>query len=307
MKKSIIAITILSLAFGVTAPVFAENTNTPANDNFPTLPNLPAIESAAPQSEGNVSSTIAIDNMTALKARGKALIQQRLRALNRLNQKIKKSKLADADKIILVADIATNIAGLKALAEKISADSDLAALKTDVKSIFDDYRIYAVFLPKINGIMNALLLKTHANKISTDYVAKYAAKIAELKTAGKDVSKLESSLADAKAKIADALAKTQTAEAGFRGLKPSDYPGSTAIITANRKLLRDAQASLKAAQKILAKIRLEIRAMTQQLNVEKKKAELKAKQEKKKVELKQKLETKQEIRNQKKGSATSAQ
>ncbi|MEK7211865.1 MAG: hypothetical protein AAB731_04485 [Patescibacteria group bacterium] len=307
MKKTIVAIVVASLVVSMASPVFAESNN---GNNLPSIPSMPSIESVSPQSEGNASSTIATDNMTALKARGKALIKQRVRALNRLEQKIKKSKLAEADKTALGAEIAANVSGLKTLSDKIAADTDLAVLKADVESIFTAYRVYAVFLPKINGIMTSLALQQHANLMSTSTVASYDGKIAELKTAGKDVAEAERLMAGAKAKIAAGLSKAQSAQTGFAGLKPADYPATAAVIKTNAQLLKDSRAALKAAKKNLLKVRIWLKGMNtrQKLEAQKKKLQEKFEAAKKKAEekfetKKQKLEKKDRKKEQK-GSAT---
>lgn len=292
MKKSIVSLVIASLVLSMAGPVFAASAN---DDGIPAVPAVPAIESVAPQSENFTTSTVNTGNLTALKARGKALIAQRVRALNRLDQKLDKSKLAAADKTLLITDITSNLTGLNALSGKIAADTDVAVAKTDIQSIYTIYRIYAVFLPKINGIMTSLTLEQHANLMSTTTVAKYDAKIAELKAAGKNVAEAEKLMADAKAKIADALAKAQTAQTGFASLLPANYPTTGAVIKTNAQLLRDSRAALKAAEKNLLKVRIQLKAANVKLQLEKKKAEL----QKKSDEQKKKLEDKANAQKQK--------
>jgi|GEM_PF-785528 len=305
MKKSIVALVIASLVVSMAGPVFAENNNN-NNDGIPSVPSVPSIESVAPQSENFTSSTIRSDNLTALKARGKNLITQRIRALNRLNQKLDKSKLADTDKASLKAEIASNLSGLAALGAKIAADTDIAVARTDIQSIYTAYRIYAVFLPKINGIMTSVILQQHANLMSATTVAKYDLKIAELKATGATTTEVEALMADAKAKIAEGLAKAKTAQTGFAGLKPADYPATNAVIKTNAQLLKDSRAALKAAEKILVKVRLQLKAVNAKLQLEKRKAELQKKlderkknQEEKINEQKKKLEDKQNAQKQK--------
>ena len=304
MKKSIIALVITSFVFGMTGPVLANN------DGLPQVPSVPAIESVAPQSENFTTSTISTDNITAIKARGAALITQRVRALNRLNKQVNKSKISVADKTALSVEITANVAGLTALKEKIAADADLAVLKADVESIFTTYRIYAVFMPKINGIMTSVTLQQHANLMSTSTIAQYDAKIAEFKAAGKDVAEAERLMADAKIKIADGLSKAQSAQTGFATLLPANYPATNAVIKTNARLLKDSRASLKIAEKNLLKVRIWLKGMNTKktLEAQKKKLQEKFEAAKKKAEekfeaQKQKLEEK-DRKKERRGSAT---
>ena len=305
MKKTIVSLVIASLVVSMAGPVFASNNN----DGIPSVPSVPSIESVAPQSENFTTSTINMSNLTALKARGKALISQRARALNRLDQKLDKSKLAATDKAPLIAEVATSTASLKALGDKIAADTDAAVAKTDVASIYTTYRIYAVFLPKVNGIMTSLVLQQHANLMSTTTVAKYDIKIAELKATGATTTEVEKLMVDAKAKIAEALAKAKTAQTGFASLLPANYPATNDVIKTNAQLLKDSRNALKAAEKILVKVRTQLKAGDAKLKLQQKKAELQKKLEaqKKKIEdrfneQKQKIEEK--LQNKANGKAT---
>jgi len=291
IKKSIIT-AVFVLALSVAAlPALADTTSTPSGNDIPQIPAIPAIESAAPQSENIPTATInGINNLAALQARGAALISQRIRGLNRLDQKINKTKLAGADKTALKAEIAANITGLTALGEKIKADTDIAVAKADVISIYETYRIYAVFMPKITGIMNNLLLLQNIEKLTADTVPKFEARIAELKAAGKDVSKLEALMAEAKTKLAEAKTKAETAKAGFSTLRPADYPATKTVIAQNHALTKEAHNALRIAQKDLAKVKTQLLLQDRLLKIEKKKLELQQKLEAKKKKAIEKLE-----------------
>lgn len=286
MKKTIVSLVIASLIISMAGPALASNDN----NGIPSVPNVPSIESVAPQSENFSTSTINASNLTALQARGKALISQRVRALNRLDHKLDKSKLADADKTPLITEVNSNSAALKTLGDKIAADTDAAVAKTDVTSIYTTYRIYAVFLPKVNGIVTSLQLQQHANLMSTTTVAKYDIKIAELKATGATTTEVEKLMVDAKAKIAEGLAKAKTAQTGFASLLPANYPATNDVIKTNAQLLKDSRDALKAAEKILIKVRTQLKAGDAKLKLEQKKAELQKKFEEQKKKLEQKFE-----------------
>ena len=137
---------------------------------------------------------------TNLKDRAAKEIERRLTSLNDLISKINGiKKITDAQKSSFSSQIQTEIVSLNTLKTKIDADTDLTALKTDVQSIIKSYRVYALFLPKINILLAADGLDNLADKLSTIAI-KLETKINDAKVKGTDVATLNSLLSNLNSK-----------------------------------------------------------------------------------------------------------
>src|ERR1035437_2225976 len=82
-----------------------------------------------------------------LKSRADSEITRRISSLTELISKINTlKKLSVTDKSSFVSKLQTEINSLNTLKTKIDADTDLVTLRTDVASIIQSYRVYALFL-----------------------------------------------------------------------------------------------------------------------------------------------------------------
>lgn len=191
-----------------------------------------------------------IDNKTAnLKERAAKEIERRLTSLNKLIEKINGlKKITDTQKSSFVSQIQTEITNLNALKTKIDADTDLVTLKTDVQSIIKSYRIYALFMPKINILTAADELDNLSEKLST-IAAKLETRIDEAKAKGTDVTTLSSLLTDMKSKISNAQTQAQNSRNAVLPLTPGGYPGNVIILKTARTMLLTGRKDLQTARK----------------------------------------------------------
>lgn len=154
-------------------------------------------------------------------------IDRRIAALNKvLMHIIGIKKLTDVQKSTLTTQVQDEIAVLQNLRVKIGADSDPVQLQADKKSIVDSYRIFALFIPKIDIIV-------HADRIM------YMANLMADKT--KDQSLF--------LKITDAKTKSQNAINTVLPLAPDGYPGNKTSLQSARTLLREALKELNDVRK----------------------------------------------------------
>lgn len=184
-------------------------------------------------------------------ARARAIkeIDERIDALNKLVARIDAMKrVPDATKASVKAAVAAQVASLSDLKTTIQNAADATVLKEQAGKITKAYRIYMVVMPQLQIIAAADRVSTTADLLST-MAGKLETRIADAKTAGKDVAALETALADMKAKIADAKTQADAAVALTANLKPDN--GDQAIMDANKKALTDARGKLKAAQESL--------------------------------------------------------
>ncbi|MGA2910655.1 MAG: hypothetical protein ABSE04_02520 [Candidatus Microgenomates bacterium] len=185
--------------------------------------------------------------MTIIKTRADGEITARLNSLNEAITRIGAVKrLTDDQKNTFTTEVQTDITNLSALKTKIDADSDLPTLTADAKSLFTDYRVYAVFLPQIHEIISTDIIQTAATNL-TAIAGKLQTRITALQTSGKSVSDLQGFLNDMNAKISDAQSQATAALNEIVNLTPSSYPGSATPLKDARTKIKTATSDLKAA------------------------------------------------------------
>ena len=206
------------------------------------------------------------------KDRATQEIDRRIGALNvlitRLNAMTR--RLTADEKTSLSASLQSQITALNTLKAKIAADTDLATLKTDIKSITGSYRIFVLVIPQAHiaatsdsilaavGTMNSLITKLQA-RITTE------------QGGGTDVTAMNSLISDAQAKLADATTQANAAVGYTLNLKPDN--GDQTILKANQAAFTKAKADIKvgrsdleAARKDLRKVFDQLKANLNQLN-----------------------------------------
>ena len=159
-------------------------------------------------------------------------LDRRINSLNNLITKINRiSRLSVDQKSALVLQVNNEITNLQSLKSKIAGDTDLATLNADKKTIILTYRVYALFLPKINII----------------YLGDQIISVGEAMTQ-------KTTNTDALAKINDATKKAQAAIDSVMPLTPDGYPGNKTTLRSANELLRSARASLNAARPLLNRV-----------------------------------------------------
>ncbi len=203
-----------------------------------------------PRLEGtSTKGTSTPKRITSAQEKAAKEIDRRVAALNKLKTRINDiAKLTASQKADFSAQIDAQISSLTTLKAKIAADTDAATLKTDIQSITGSYRIFALVLPQIEIIAAADRILSVADSMSA-LTTKLQAKITEAQTAGKDVTAMQSALADYTVKVSDAKVSAQAAIDGVISLKP-DAKDQT-IFEANRKTLAAARAKIKTATEAL--------------------------------------------------------
>lgn len=196
------------------------------------------------------TKTLAANDDTKLatiKTRANAEIDKRVTSLSDLISKINSIKrLTASEKSSYISDIQTNISDLKALKIKVDADTALQAIKTDIKDIYNTFRIYAVYMPKVKLLAAVDAMSVTQTKISEE-LAKLNARILSDKTAGKNTATLETVYAEALAKNADALTQYTNVETTVKPLTPAGYPGNSSVLKSARSALKTASQDLHTA------------------------------------------------------------
>ena len=188
------------------------------------------------------------------------MIDQRIKSLNDLSARVQGMKnVSDADKVTIQAGIQSQIADLDSLKGRIassSADLSTSTLRTDLQSITQGNRVFALVEPRIRIIAQADRTQTIVSMmtaISGKLQARFASSTASTTAANPSAQTLVS---DLNAKLADATAQAQAAVAEVTPLKPDN--GDKSVLASNNSALKDARLKLQAAQKDIETARQDI-------------------------------------------------
>ncbi len=217
---------------------------------------------AAPTSTTTPAATTPIGKAgETAKSRAAQEISRRTDALNALNTRVQAmTRMSDSFKQALASNVQSQISLLAALKAKIDADTDLATLKTDVKTITDDYRIYRLVIPQ--GHISAM--SDHIVNISLMLQAlgtKLQARIQAAAAAGNDTTAATAALADLAKNIVAAQAQAKAAMDLILPLKPDE--GDKATQQANDTALKAAHKDLQTAQQALVAVHKDIATIVQ--------------------------------------------
>lgn len=185
----------------------------------------------------------------SLKTRASNEIEKRIELLNMLITKISAmQKLSTPQKASFTTKVQTEITNLTTLKTKIAASTDTATLKADVQSIVTSFRIYALFVPQIHLLVAADRMSTAVDSFAA-LSTKLQAKITQAKTAGNDVTALETAYAAMQAKIINAKTQAQNVNTLVVALTPEGYPGNKTTLEQARALLKTGGQDLRVARK----------------------------------------------------------
>jgi len=172
-------------------------------------------------------------------------IARRISSLTDLGGKVDAlTKVTDAEKSAVAALVSSEITNLNALKAKIDAETDLTVLKTDIKSIANEYRIYMLVIP----VSRIQVAADKIDAVVSTYGAlsgKLATRIAAAQSAGKDVTSLNASLSDMNAKTSDASTQASAAVSLVATLKPDNDDQS--VMQSNQAAIKSARAKIQTA------------------------------------------------------------
>lgn len=206
---------------------------------------IPASALAAKAANGTSAADQA--KVQRIINRGNSEISRRLGTLNMLSSKINSAaKLSAADKASLSDEVTAEISGLTSLKASLAADTTVSAAQADAQSIINGYRVYALVGPKINLIRTADDQQVAEAKLS-DLATKLQTRITAAKTAGKNVTSLQSGLDSMNSHISTAQGISSQIESSVINLQPSDYNTNHSVLSGDRDQLKTAQTNIQAA------------------------------------------------------------
>jgi hypothetical protein len=205
-----------------------------------------------------VTASSTAETTRAARAKDKAAqeIDRRIASLNKLLARITAMKKVSVElKGTIKTNVENQINGFTALKAKIEADTDLATLKTDIKSITDSYRIYILVMPQVHISAAADRMATIINMMA-EVGAKLQARIADAKTKGADTTALEASLTSLGTKLGSAQAHAEASINLIAPLVPDQ--GDQTIRAKNEAEIKKAQAEIKSGHEDLVAARKDI-------------------------------------------------
>ncbi len=180
-------------------------------------------------------------------------IEKRIKSLMELKARFANIKLLSADQFAsFTATLDAEIASLTTLKAKIDAGTATSTLKTDVKSITQDHRVFSLVEPVARISVAASRIKAVASQLE-QLSTKMQERITAASIAGTNVADATAALTHFNAKVADAKVQADAAVALVAGLTPDN--GDKTVQESNKNALEAAHTKLVAAEKDLAAAR----------------------------------------------------
>ena len=207
---------------------------------------LGATLAAAPAFADDVPKPTAHSTLAQIQRAATTQTANRITALRSGITRIdSNTTLTASDRSTILGTLNADVSAMTALQAKIAADTTVSTAWTDYRSIFTEYRVYAVALPQSYEAAAADGLTGRAIPKLQSAHDKLAANLAA--NPSKWTSAMQSQLNDMQAKIDDA--KTRSAGLASRALAvtPAGYNADHTLITNIRTDLRTALADSKVA------------------------------------------------------------
>lgn len=194
------------------------------------------------------------EQVVKLKQQGDKMIDQRIVSLNKLISRINRDKrLTSEEKTVLVSDVQTAINGLTSLKTKIDADTTISDLRTDIKQIVANYKVYEVLEPKIRILVAIDNLQDISNRLG-QLSPKLQTFIDNLKGQDKNVSDLQILLDDINSNLSVINAKLSADKTAIMNVNVSTANTKDTFVSV-RKDLAQVRASFAKIRHNIALMR----------------------------------------------------
>jgi hypothetical protein len=162
--------------------------------------------------------------------------------------------VTDAHQAALSAILDETVAGLEALIPDINAAADTAALRTACRSMFEDFRVYALVLPRTRLVVAADVAVAGAGKLDR-VAARLESAIERGAAGGQGTAEAEAKLAEMRDEIDSARDAAAGVPAGIMGLTAADWNDDHEVLTPAREALRSARTDLRDARRLAGEIK----------------------------------------------------
>jgi len=175
-------------------------------------------------------------------------VNNRLSRITTLQGLTRNSQHVTADhSSTLLSQLASASNALSQLKAKIDADTDPSTLRTDCRSIVQDFRIYMLVSPKVREVLVADLETAIASRLST-IAGRIQTAIDNAKAKGKNVATAQSDLDQMKTAITNAQSAIGGVASSVINLQPSDWPGAHDTLVNGRQSLRTGRDDMRSAR-----------------------------------------------------------
>jgi hypothetical protein len=200
-----------------------------------------------PSADANVPQIPAQANVTAVRAWIERAISVRLVALREFHAAATvRSALTASDRSLIVAQIATDRAGLDALAKSVRSDTAVPQLQDEIDAVITNYRVFTVVVPEVE-----MAIRLDAFEVGVARIAQIEAKIsAAVATANAlgDPGKTQQTYDALVSEVQTANGLLQTAHSAVLTLVPSSYPQAAQIFTSAQQAITSAREDITAAK-----------------------------------------------------------
>lgn len=251
-KLSLLSIPVIASTLLVPAAIASadiRNASTTTDSQTQNTQNQTGTNSQTNTPQTKTDSKTSTDSQTIANiiSKGNEEIDRRINNLNKLTSLIDSStKLTSAEKTTLTDDINTTISGLNTLKTQLDSATTLTDAINDVKSIYTEYRVYALLDPKIHLIKVSDDQQAIEAKL-TDLSSKLQTRITDAQNAGQDVSVLNSDLANMNGLINSAENISSSVETAVINLQPTDYNSNHSVLEGYNTQLKTAREDIKSA------------------------------------------------------------
>jgi hypothetical protein len=183
--------------------------------------------------------------MDRVKTRCLAAIDRRQRALGELNDRIDKRDKLPAEHAAALKDINDKTSrGLAALANTIQGEDNAEELRAECRSIVDDYRVFALVLPRARLVMTSDRELGAVERLR-DAADRIQAAIDEAKSEGKDTSQAEAHVATMRSEIDSAASHAGAVYEEVIHVTPQTW--SEGVLDPAREDVRAARDAIRTA------------------------------------------------------------
>jgi hypothetical protein len=248
-KRAIVAAAIgVCASAALAVPAWAAGST--SGSGSPAQPAAASQPAAATKTSAATAAKAAAAGKTtaAIKARAAAAISGRLAALHSAITALEANGVLTAgDKNTLLGILNEDVSGLSALGPRIQADTTVAQATSDYRSIFLNYRVYALALPQVrlaaatDDITGGVLprLTDAQQKLSTVLSAGDPAK---------DTAVVKAEMSNLASQIQTVTSMTSGLSAKILAFTPAQYDANRTLLSATRQTLLTARADIAMAR-----------------------------------------------------------
>lgn len=207
-------------------------------------------DTTTPTTAGSTSSSPAGHGaaLTALKARAATAVTTRVNALDSAVTRVNSNRfLTSSDKTTLLNTLNSDLSGLQQLGPKIQADTTLAAAQADYRTIFTNYRVFALALPQVHFAAAADDLTGTVVPHLTDAQTRLQ-KLLSGPDQSKNSASVQAAMADLSKQISAITSATNSLSSTVLGYTPSQWDANRQLLTPARQALTGARSAARTAR-----------------------------------------------------------